>query len=446
MGKGFKAWLIFNVVFEAEGTATVTCTIQYDTSINYYKGNINFPKNITKSFEVTEASADAKLYLDANLKITWLGVWDKKENDVKWDVEIIGTSLDIGAGTHAKVTAHDTAPTRCTDLDVYVWAAISMNTEKGLGYSMDAAAMPTSWTLLDNNEDNAFRLSWHFEDGKRVEGACGHRSDVYTVKLDANGGSIGNPSVRVKVNDFIVITQTPVRNGYSFDGWYTDKNGGWKINLRTLRATKNLTFYAHWKEAPDIKVSFDTNGTGETFSMTQTYKVGNRYGALPLVTKQNCEFLGWYTKPTGGEKITASRVASRKITELYAHWENVSTSNGYRLVQYTGEQKSVYAKGYPVAYSVGIRRNILTIYGGIAEYDVDTEQITSRKSYAWREYTIASNAEIASYDESVDDEEEDPWISMDRSDLKEELQELEKGTKIALKFSGGKIVKIIFIE
>lgn len=69
-----------------------------------------------------------------------------------------------------------------------------------------------------------------------------------------------------------------------------------------------------------------------------------------------------------------------------------------------------------------------------------------RKGYAWREYTIASNVEIASYDESVDDEEEDAWISMDRSDLRDELAELQVGTRLALKFKGGKIVKIIFIE
>ena len=41
---------------------------------------------------------------------------------------------------------------------------------------------------------------------------------------------------------------TPVREGYTFDGWYNASKGGEKIDFtKDVKATKNLSYYAHWK-------------------------------------------------------------------------------------------------------------------------------------------------------------------------------------------------------
>lgn len=65
-----------------------------------------------------------------------------------------------------------------------------------------------------------------------------------TISFDSNGG--GRGSVRtVKSGEAIGILPTPVRRGYTFDGWWTAKNNGVQISATTV-VTESVTYYAHW--------------------------------------------------------------------------------------------------------------------------------------------------------------------------------------------------------
>ena len=70
----------------------------------------------------------------------------------------------------------------------------------------------------------------------------------YTVTFDANGG--GTPSqttTTVTHGSTYGKLATCSRNGYSLDGWYTEKSGGTKITAdTTVTITGALTLYAHW--------------------------------------------------------------------------------------------------------------------------------------------------------------------------------------------------------
>ena len=43
-------------------------------------------------------------------------------------------------------------------------------------------------------------------------------------------------------------------------------------------------------------------------------------GALPTPTRENYTFLGWYTDPIEGDKISGDTVVT-KGTTYYAHWQ-----------------------------------------------------------------------------------------------------------------------------
>ncbi len=66
----------------------------------------------------------------------------------------------------------------------------------------------------------------------------------YTVTFDSNGGS-AVAFQTVKKNEFAKQPSNPNRNGYIFDGWYTEAIGGQKFNFNTA-ITGNITLYAHW--------------------------------------------------------------------------------------------------------------------------------------------------------------------------------------------------------
>ena len=65
------------------------------------------------------------------------------------------------------------------------------------------------------------------------------------ITFDGNGGSPTN-STMTTTGKKLASLPTATRSGrYSFDGWYTEKNGGTKITTATV-FDKNTTVYAHW--------------------------------------------------------------------------------------------------------------------------------------------------------------------------------------------------------
>ena len=93
-----------------------------------------------------------------------------------------------------------------------------------------------------------------------------------TVEFDANGGKVHAPSIRLysgmaigkavedeKKSDKELLP-TPMRDRYKFEGWYTERNGGWKITPDSVMSapehdsdktvTQTVTVYAHWRRAP----------------------------------------------------------------------------------------------------------------------------------------------------------------------------------------------------
>ena len=69
----------------------------------------------------------------------------------------------------------------------------------------------------------------------------------YTVKFDTNGGTkVANKTV--SRNAKLTEPATPAKDGYTFDGWYTDKELTTAYDFDT-KVTKSFTLYAKWVEA-----------------------------------------------------------------------------------------------------------------------------------------------------------------------------------------------------
>lgn len=72
-----------------------------------------------------------------------------------------------------------------------------------------------------------------------------HENQTYTVTFDGNGGRPTN-STMTTTGKKLASLPTATRSGsYSFNGWYTEKNGGTKITMATV-FDKDTIVYAHW--------------------------------------------------------------------------------------------------------------------------------------------------------------------------------------------------------
>ena len=70
-------------------------------------------------------------------------------------------------------------------------------------------------------------------------------SKTYTVSFNANGGTVSTNYKQVTVGRPYGTLPTPVRNGYTFDGWYTTLHGGSQITASSS-VTGDEMLYAHW--------------------------------------------------------------------------------------------------------------------------------------------------------------------------------------------------------
>lgn len=86
-----------------------------------------------------------------------------------------------------------------------------------------------------------------------------NRTVRFTVKFDTDGGSrVANQNI--KRNDTANEPAKPTKEGYVFDGWYTDSKFTAEYDFNK-KVTKNITIYAKWVESENQEPGDDNNTT-----------------------------------------------------------------------------------------------------------------------------------------------------------------------------------------
>ena len=106
---------------------------------------------------------------------------------------------------------------------------------------------------------------------------------THTVTLNANGGKLAaGSSFTVSEGGKYdgLDAYVPTRDGYSFEGWYTEADGGSKISsASTVTVTSDQTLYAHWKQNEDNTTgNKPENKPDNTTGSTDGNKPGNNTG------------------------------------------------------------------------------------------------------------------------------------------------------------------------
>ena len=149
-----------------------------------------------------------------------------------------------------------------------------------------------------------------------------------TVTFKPNQGTLKKKAKKVLKGEEIASYPIPTRKGYTFQGWYTKKTGGVKITKQYV-VKKNVTLYAHWiKNTKKFTIKLYKNG-GSCKKTSITVKYNYKFKSLPKATRKGYTFQGWYTKKTGGTRVTASMKMKDiyPTTKLYAHWKKRTSSS-----------------------------------------------------------------------------------------------------------------------
>ena len=121
----------------------------------------------------------------------------------------------------------------------------------------------------------------------------------YTVTFDVDGQTDRIPPVSVAHGNGVLKPADPTKEGYTFDGWYTDATYTNKYTLWGDSITKNTTFYARWNvNQYELTIHYtDTDSTSKPYDYGTTIK-------LDIPQRDGYTFDGWIVQ-TEDDKIEA---------------------------------------------------------------------------------------------------------------------------------------------
>ena len=138
---------------------------------------------------------------------------------------------------------------------------------------------------------------------------------TYTVTFITNGKCTAPSTQTITEGGKATKPSTPSAEGYTFEGWCTDKNCTEAYDFAS-EVTSNLTLYAKWVRIT-YTVTFDTDGKATTEPMTVDF---NGKATSPAEPESSVFiFDGWYEDPDCTISYDFDSIVTSNIT-IYAKW------------------------------------------------------------------------------------------------------------------------------
>ncbi|MDF2700255.1 MAG: hypothetical protein K0Q49_1811 [Haloplasmataceae bacterium] len=129
----------------------------------------------------------------------------------------------------------------------------------------------------------------------------------------SNGGSSVD-TINEKVNTPITKPSDPVKEGHTFDGWYSNKRFTSSYTFDVM-PEENVTLYAKWI-INSYTITFESNGGSLIDPLTLEY---DKVISLPNPTKEELTFVGWFSDVDLTKYYNSNHIPAKNMT-LYAKW------------------------------------------------------------------------------------------------------------------------------
>ena len=146
----------------------------------------------------------------------------------------------------------------------------------------------------------------------------------YTIDYVLNGGKFESEIVTKYTIEDEITLPIPVKDGYEFEGWYSDANFQEKNSVISAGSTDNKVYYAKWiKIQKRHNIEYELNGGTLPEGVPTTFIEGETF-ALAIPSKEGYNFLGWYmgSNLTGTTKTEVVPTDNKDI-KVYAKWEKI---------------------------------------------------------------------------------------------------------------------------
>ncbi|MBQ9720504.1 MAG: InlB B-repeat-containing protein, partial [Oscillospiraceae bacterium] len=258
-------------------------------------------------------------------------------------VLVEGKMLDFTGGPAMALKAAHGAVTVTVDPNGGAWegseeptvfAKQPFNESKELAEPTRTGYSFTGWTVTKGADDAATKLdgsslSWGTHD---VTVQAQWELNEYTVTYDPNGGTMADGAASatetVTYNETAKGVKDPIREAYTFNGWYVDKEGTTPYAFSTP-VTEDITLYAIWN-VNEYTIIYDPNGgvwsDGTTTTKSESHPVTEGARILAAPTREGYTFIEWKgSSYQPGEDYNEKDEKGLYVSDtLTAQWEEIA--------------------------------------------------------------------------------------------------------------------------
>ena len=199
----------------------------------------------------------------------------------------------------------------------------------------------------------------------------------YTVKFDGNGGSNGT-DITADYDSELGTLPTSTREGYIFDGWYTEKIGGTKIQATTKMPLDGATYYAQWKTV-DYTITYDMNDGNSNEAVNHkdnpaSYTIESSEITLKAPSWKNHVFTGWTWAGHDTKEMIVKIDAGTTGNKVYrANWIESDLTVKYDTQGGSAVEDALAAHGVPISKPDDPTREGYTFKGWYTSTTYETE-------------------------------------------------------------------------
>lgn len=142
-----------------------------------------------------------------------------------------------------------------------------------------------------------------FNEGFSLILTAAYTPKEYTVNFNANGGSVTTSDKKVTYDSVYGDLPVPTRVGYTFDGWFTEQEGGTQITANdVVKITADQTLFAHWT-AIEYKIVYYTGSGTNHPDNKSVYTIESEFKFEDPTAPEGYTFVCWLNA-ANNEKIS----------------------------------------------------------------------------------------------------------------------------------------------
>lgn len=294
--------------FTTAGTCSLTATKAASLNFNATTSAVTtFTVLLANMGNVSTPIVSATTGQLKSIEVSWASV----NNADRYRVKLYNSDGSILRGI---VTVNNVTTYTLTTAD---YSLLADNTE----YKVTVAALSSTGNFAEGNESS------------QVSVVTNRSFTVSYLYANATSGNLVTSESFITTGTALTLP-TPLKTGYTFDGWYDASTGGTKIGNAgaSFTPTSSLTLHARWV-ADTYTVTYNYNGaTGANTGTSDSFTVGGTAISLPVPTRTGYTFGGWYEASNLSGSALGSTYSPSSSRTIYAKWtansNTVTFSNG----------------------------------------------------------------------------------------------------------------------